>query len=48
VQLEDLPQVRAGADDRADDGDPVQHGLEDRQADLVLRRERGETASAIA
>ena len=42
VQLEHLAQVRAGADDRADDRDPVQHGLEDRQRDVVVGRQRDE------
>jgi hypothetical protein len=31
VQLEDLAQVRPGPDDRTDDRDSVQHGLEDRE-----------------
>ena len=42
VELEDLAQVSAGSDDRADDGDPVQHGLEDRDGDVVVSGERDE------
>jgi hypothetical protein len=29
-------EVLPGADDRADDGDPVEHGFEDRELDLVV------------
>jgi hypothetical protein len=36
VQPEHLGEVRAGADDRADDGDAVEYGLEDRQLDVVV------------
>jgi hypothetical protein len=37
VQLEHLAQVGAGAHDRADDGDAVEHGLEDRDRHGVVR-----------
>src|SRR5437660_2259455 len=40
VQLEDLAEVEPRADDRADDGDPVQNRLEDPQLHSVLRRQR--------
>ena len=48
VELEDLAEILPRADDRADDGDPVQHGLEDRQGDLVVGRQRDEDERATA
>ena len=48
MQLEDLGQVAAGANNRTDDGDAVEHGLEDRQLDLVVRREADEHEAASA
>ena len=48
MQLEDLAQVGSGADDRADDRDPVEDGLEDRQRDLVVRRQGDEDERAAA
>src|SRR6266540_4183649 len=48
VELEDLGQVGAGTDDRADDGDAVEHGLEDGQPHVVVRRQRDEDERATA
>jgi hypothetical protein len=42
VQFEHLAQVLASADDRADNRDPVQNGLKDRERDLVVGRQRDE------
>ena len=39
MQVEDLLEVVVGADDRAADGQPAEHGLEDRDAQPVLRRQ---------
>src|SRR6266545_2744322 len=46
--LEALGQVGAGTDDRADDGDAVEHGLEDGQPHVVVRRQRDEDERATA
>jgi hypothetical protein len=40
--LEDLAQVGAGADDRADNRDAVEDGFEDRDRDVVGRRQGDE------
>src|SRR5512132_1073805 len=48
VQRENLAQVGAGAYDRADNVDAVEHRLEDRQLDLVIGRQRNEDQRAAA
>jgi hypothetical protein len=48
VELEHFAQLRPGADDRADDRDAVEHGLEDRQRHLVVRRQGDEHERAAA
>ena len=42
VKLEHLAQVFSCPDDRAHDRDPVEHGFEDRERDLIVRGQRDE------
>jgi len=48
VQGVHLGEILPGADDRAHHGQPVQHGLEDRQGDRIVRRQRNEDQRATA
>src|ERR1700733_1550512 len=48
VQLEHLAQILSSPDDRTHDRDSVKHGFEDRELDLVVRRQRDEHQLAAA
>ena len=48
MQLEHLGQIHSSADDRAGHADALQHGLEDRQRHLVVRRQADHHHSTTA
>ncbi len=48
VQLEHLGKVETGADDRTDDRDPLEDGLEHRQRELVVRRQSDQDEASVA
>ena len=48
VELVHLIEILAGADDRADDGDAVEHRLKDRDAHRIVGRQRDEDQRSLA
>jgi len=48
MQVENLIEIFAGADDGSNNGDPIQDRFEDGDAHRIVRRERHEHQGALA
>jgi hypothetical protein len=48
MKVEDFTEILAGSDNRSLDGDAVQHGLKDREVEMVFRRKTDQHESPVS